>query len=172
MPAESVTEFPVNALNTPGVGVDWVNPSNVINDNGVYATAVLNAGQTTDYLAIGWNFNIPENATIDGFFLEIEAKESGAGIVDFECFLASNGVEGDNKAAGTGLSASDTVIEYGGSSDLWGATLTPEDINDAFGVLYKVQNGGGAASTASIDFARMTIYYTTNGQANYMMACQ
>jgi len=58
--------------------------------------------------------------------------------------VKSNGTLGTtDKATNTLISTTESYISYGSSSDLWGETWTPTDINDIdFGVVYSVYGTG------------------------------
>lgn len=69
---------------------------------------------------------------------------------------------GSNKASSTGWSTSKTTVGYGSSSDLWGTTWTPADLNASnFGVRFAGKNvvTGIADVTASLDYISVTVTY-------------
>jgi hypothetical protein len=89
-------------------------------------------------------------------------------VVDSVVRLVKAGtVVGDNKAATTAADYwpfSDEVKEYGGSSDLWGTTWTPAEVEAAtFGVVISADTGTNW--TARVDHIEMTVYYTVSGNA-------
>ena len=142
--------------------VAWSNPSNATGSNNGYATAVLNPGDYSHYLkATGPGFSV--SGTINGIVVAVERKTSG-GIIDDSggVYLIKNGtISGDNKASSTQWTTGDTYETYGSSSDLWGQTWTPGNINAAdFGFVIAIFSDSTEARTASIDHIRVTVYYT------------
>lgn len=78
-----------------------------------------------------------------GITVSVERQASGTGVRDLELRLLKNGVlSGSDKAdTATNWTTSDTTVSYGGTSDLWGTTWTPAQINASdFGVSLRVQN--------------------------------
>lgn len=146
----------------------WTSPNNIqVNDN-LYATASINnADALTHYLkATNYGFSIPVGSTINGILVEVERMKSSSGtIVDNAVqIVKSNGTLGViNKAdIVTDWPAAESYASYGSSSDLWGETWAPSDINDVdFGmaVSAKINNSGGD-NIASIDHIRIKVYYT------------
>lgn len=131
--------------NSPGTVTDdasygsdsWTTPSNASASDNVYASASENSGPlNSHYLnTTGYNFNIPASGTIDGIIVEIERKCSSQAVnsycKDSVIKLIKNGtVQGNNNAdTVTQWSLTEAYFSYGGSSDLWGVTLTTSDIN-------------------------------------------
>ena len=155
-------------VNGSGSGGSWANPANVFSDNAANATAayLLDGGGSKAPLAFlvvkTFGFAIPSNAVIDGIKMEYEVVSSNRwseGLSNFRMMKA--GVAAGTNKAGTGVAASG-VWSYGGSTELWGQTWTPAEINHAdFGV--QLDFDGLTSSPAdysiSIDFVRVTIYW-------------
>jgi hypothetical protein len=166
--------------NAPGTLADdasvgtrlWQNPTNAASSNNIYST-VASAGVTTTshYLsATNFGFSIPSGATIDGVVVEYERKANRANaleqVVDATVKLVIGGsVVGTNKNSATRWPTAEAFFTYGSSSDLWGNTITQSDVNSSnFGVVLNVtitNNGKLPSIVGSVDFVRMTIYYTT-----------
>ncbi len=164
--------------NVDGPDVAWNNPTNVLSDDGQYATATLQqAGvggviPTQTLLVRGFNFAIPTGATINGIEVFIDrsfvcAVGSGcsadAGFISDEFVaLVRDGVANtQNKATATAWPASDADATYGGPADLWNAVWTPELINGNFGVAIQAKyNATGDARTARVDHVTITVTYT------------
>ena len=73
---------------------------------------------------------------------------------------------GSNKASATTWPTTIGTVNYGSSSDLWGTTWTPADLNASnFGVRFAAKNTGAGAATASLDYISVTVTYNddTNG---------
>ena len=150
---------------TSGVGtVAWSNPDNAKVSDNVYAT---NSGNTewSHYLkANNFGFSIPTGATINGILVEFERKSSDANTISglgetVKIIKADGSIGTTNKGVATYWSTSESYISYGSSTDLWGETWTPVNINDVdFGVVLSAVMENYA--TASIDHIRITVYYT------------
>lgn len=127
----------------------WSNPGNITLNDGSSATiGFFEGGQMGDALvASNFGFDIPDVAVIDGIEVNIVGSNIGCwGDVDLSL--------GGYKDAGT-LNTS-----YGGSTDLWGNTVTPADINDtAFGASVYLSDVSGGDGFASVDYISITIYY-------------
>jgi hypothetical protein len=148
----------------------WTNPGNASASDNVYATISVPGTTTTNYLkATNFGFNIPVGATITGVVAEFERK-NGAVIqdaADSTIKLVLGGTpSGNNLSAGATWSNSDVYGSIGSSSNLWGLSLTPADINSSnFGVaISAILDQGNNGTTASIDHIRMTVYYNTSSQ--------
>jgi hypothetical protein len=72
---------------------------------------------------------------------------------------------GSNKALGTTWGLPDTAIGYGSTSDFWGTTWTPADVNATnFGLRFTAKNTGASSSTATVDFISITVTYIQAAQ--------
>ena len=138
----------------------WTNPGNITANDGTVANCT---GSGSDYLvARNFGFSIPAGSTINGIFVRVEAAENAGGteallaqLQDDAAALAgsskANAIEGH--LSGTTL----TIYTYGGTSDLWGATLTPAIVNDAdFGVRLWF----ATSHTVTVDHVTMAVTYT------------
>lgn len=159
-------KYPTTTTTTNGSGIDgqWANPANIFSDNGSDATSVFldpPPNVTDDLQGATFGFAIPTNAVIDGIKLEMEVPASTRWFeaASFLKLQKAGSYVGNNKS-GTG-SVSSNVYTYGGSTDLWGTTWTPAQINAAgFGF------GFSAAFTSSpndftigVDYVRITVYW-------------
>jgi len=166
------TKSPTVAETLAGAGKAWVNPGNILSSNNVYATAeIKEAGEETNILlAKTFGFAIPGGATITGIVVEIEKKTPAETFMDDSLVEINGGtfVKFDNKKQGFWPNV-DTYSVYGSSTDLWGRTWTPAQINAAeFGVNLKarcvVKIGGGFP--LSVDHVKITVYYSTTADEN------
>ncbi len=148
----------------------WTNPSYANTADGQYATSVLDGSLYGRYTSLLWGygfgFNIPVSASILG--IKAEAKSSvSSGTDSWYTFLStcanqtSGGSYGCTNSNGRYISIN-TTMQYGSagsSSDLWGTTFTPTDINSAtFGMRVQESNIVGSGSyTYSIDHYRITV---------------
>jgi RHS repeat-associated protein len=147
-----------------------------ISGNGAY-TGYTSQNESTDYLdAKNLGFNIPSNATINGVYVDVSdyavSRDDDSSICDNVIQLIKGGVaQGSNKAwtCWTYPDAPPDDTYYGSSSDLWGLSLTPADVNSSnFGV--RVQ-GSSVIYTydvkAGVDFVTVTVYYTVPTVTTY-----
>ena len=176
--------------NSPGTMADdatvgtvaWTTPDNAKVSDNIYTTAVMTVNvnnHPSHYLvATNFGFSIPTGATINGILVEFERYKNAGGITDNIVKLVKGGViSGNDKAntladawgAGSGNERYDPYPSSGASTDLWGLTLTPSDINASnFGVAISAEYTGGTTGTALVDHIRITVYYTplTSGNNN------
>lgn len=144
----------------------WSNPSNALVSDDSWATCKRTGGaNNSHYLKLtNFGFSIPSGNTISGIQVSVEKHaQDAASVFDAVVSLVKGGsVTGNNKAdAVTDWPLSDTVINYGGSSDLWGTTWLYSDINDStFGI---VISANIAHSTASVDVVTITVTYAAGG---------
>jgi hypothetical protein len=159
---------------TSGPTADWVNPNNITASNNTYATVSLSFGsvftEVSDFLrADQFAFDIPAFSTIDGIIATVERKASSAStIIDYAVQPLKNGtvpVGYEDKSTGGSWSTTEGFVTYGSTTDLWGVTWTPNDINNAgtgFAIRCEYTPAYGSA-TAYVDAMYMTVYYTLNG---------
>ena len=181
--ALAFTAGPNNAgtgTNVGGAGsIDWVEPNAITSPGIPYAVATLNKdNRYSNYLeGTNYSFNIPINATITGIEVVINHMSSGnnPSIYDNIVSLVKAGVITlDNKASLTPwLKGNFSTTTYGSTTDLWGTTWTPADINDPnFGVALAVyrQNQGNNLRNAIVDSMKITVYYSI-GTATTTVNC-
>lgn len=145
--------------------VAWTNPNNAKVSDNVYATAAVAFLSVSHYLkATNFGFSIPVGATINGILVEVERK--GFDDIDFVRDNAIKIVKGGtigatDKSSLDNWPVSDAYKSYGSSSDLWGETWTPAQINASdFGFVVSVKDVSGESPGASVDHIRITVYYT------------
>lgn len=113
---------------TTGVGAPWGSPTSIEILDGVGATSSVTIHSLfSQFLqGTGYNFGIPANANING--ITVVVYYIGAPSVNFT---------------------------YGGSSDLWGTTWAPSDINNSgFGVQLRITNDGANNLTDSVQLVK------------------
>lgn len=127
------------------VGVyDFFSPGNAQTSNNTRASASslisILSGDTYYLKATGFGFTVPSYASICGITVEIECRATGllltAAIRDNEVKIIKNGtITGTDHALAGDWGSSDGYRSYGSTSDLWGTTLTPADVNSStFGI--------------------------------------
>lgn len=173
-PASQGPNAPGTAADDAAVGTrSWSTTSNVFVEDGNTAAAGSNfPNQTTHYLkATNFGFSIPTGATIDGVIVEIKRRYQNltAGtnplVVDSRVRIikADASIGSTDRSSATTWPVALTFETYGGSSDLWGETWAPADINDAdFGVALSAfcPNADGDDIFMRVDFIRVTVHYT------------
>lgn len=157
--------YPSTAANVSVGANAWVTPANGEVTDGVFTVSTQGTpGSGSDKLQLtNFGFALPSYAVIDGFFVEIEVKSVNAATA-FIGLLKASAATGTAKSdfpvpATTVWPATEAWLPYGGATDLWGATLTPTDVNGSgFGIWLQAQNTH-AGGTASVDSVRITIYW-------------
>jgi len=156
--------------NSNGGTYTWTNINNISSSDDNYGySAVGPGGASYQMLLTGFGFSIPSGATINGITASIERKKTGnagSSIKDSLIKLIKGGVvSGTDKKSGLNWPTTETVATYGGSSDLWGLTLTHTDVNDAnFGIAVAISCFGAKfPATGNIDLITLTVDYTTGG---------
>lgn len=140
-----------------GVGTSWTSPGNITADDGLDATCTAAGTGSEQLVASGFGFSIPTGATIVGVTLRVEASEHSGGTENlFAQLRTSSGLIGTSKAAvlnGT----TKAIYTYGGTSDVWGATLTTTTVNDSsFGVALQFLTN----HQVRIDYVTLAVEYT------------
>jgi hypothetical protein len=138
----------------------WANRTDAQTSNNVYASLSYSDGsgnpqaaptaltsQTVNYFVVtGLSSTVPSGATINGITVKIERYNSVTPgdftltINDSAIYLTKDGstLVGNNKSTGAAWQSSDnnTTVDFGGSADLWGTTLTAAEVNaSTFGVM-------------------------------------
>jgi hypothetical protein len=152
--------------NLPLGGFGWSQPFFITIADGNCATCALPLNSTSDILrATNFGFNIPLNAVISGISVDVlRGKVTGATTVfDNTVKLVKAGTPvGTDHSSGSAWPFTLTYNTYGSSSDLWGTSWTPADINNAlFGFSISVFNNSlTTAKAPGVDFIRITVSYT------------
>jgi len=156
-----------SGANAGASGVNWNNPINIIANDGIKATVVCPYTSSKELHAEDFDFSIPAGATIDGIKVWYDEFASST---PFNVQLLKAG-----STTGTGKTllgeVNGTYRTWGGSTDKWGTTWTPAEVNaSGFGVSFQVL-GTGLGNNGSIDYAKITVYYTeaAGGRAKQVM---
>ena len=157
--------------NSAGTGTDdssfgttsWTSPGNISSSDGSEATAFIPSGGPGDsHYLVGTNFgfSIPLSATINGILFEPQNTEHCEESIDTRIRLVKGGVIGSTDRSTGSDWGNGSYIPYGSSSDLWGTTLTPSDVNASnFGIALAAHSVNGN-SCVGVDHVRATVYYT------------
>ena len=138
-----------NSRALTGSSATWAITNNLVFPDGICNTASLasGSGSYTNYLT-AQNFGIkaPSTATILGVYVRIGQCAASAGAFKDKSVVlirADNTLGATDKATATTYSlwANPNVSQYyGSSSDMWGETLGPTDVNNNnFGVAFAIQ---------------------------------
>lgn len=166
-----------NGAQSPHGTNNWTNTSNATGaPNGTYASFTAISGSWSSYLLLtGYGFSIPSTAVIDGITVTFTRNMSGANAAVTNALQMvkagtpvgtlygaqmSGGIPTGTVYDNWPASTYNQPITYGSSTNLWGTTWLPSDINNAnFGV----QIGGNAAGTANnnIEGIGITVYWHT-----------
>ncbi len=165
----SPTKIAGTAANVAGVGTaDWTNPGNITAKDGSYATFDTAGPTDSHYLqATNFGLSVPTNATIVGIEAQYWRHQDGPTasiiVVDNVVKIVKGGsITGTNLAGQANWSGNlvNGTGTYGGTTELWGTTWAPADVNaSTFGVALAVTTGG-TSGIASVDSVSMTVYYT------------
>jgi len=147
----------------------WVNPGNVTAIDTTYASVTASTfdsgDQTYRLRCTGFDFSaIPDGSTINGITVKINNARyaNGTGSLDL-CQLVSSGTPiGNNKYSTPQALTTTATTDYtvGGTSDVWGASLTAAIVKDSsFGVDIGCLSTG-ANTDVYIDAVEMTVEYT------------
>jgi len=159
-----------SASGVDGAGGSWVNPGNVYVSDNARATVLLNLGATSEnLLATGFGLSVPGTAVIEGVEVMIEksvnTSRTNASKDSLVNLIVGGVVVGNNNAGASYFNnTTDAVTTYGSSSDLWGLTLTPAQVNSGdFGVAYAAQRhpSGSSDQRVRVDHMQVKVYYNT-----------
>jgi hypothetical protein len=147
--------------------IPWTNWNEGWNDDNHYAYADFSGGAKTSHNLkyTGFGFNIPTSATITGIRVRKEGYYDGSLSGNSRAQLVKGGSpSGDVWTQNFGTS--ENTFSRGDNTDMWGLTLTPNDINASnFGFILWSDISDGAGKVY-IDWADITVYYTDDG-GNY-----
>lgn len=144
--------------------IEWGNQAYALALNDTYAEVVDTGDVSIRLLLTGFDFNIPEdnpNLTITGVEAKLIGHATQDTVTDNEIkLIVDNVVSGDDKSSAEPWNeGTDELRTYGGSSDLWGVALTPEDVNDTnFGVSISVDRN--IDGRIFLNHVRLTVHYS------------
>ncbi|MDR3687311.1 MAG: hypothetical protein P4L93_10185, partial [Coriobacteriia bacterium] len=148
-----------------GSGTAWSNPGNITTVGSPYATcAIPSSSNSAQLRATSYGFSIPTTAVVDGVSVTINRQSSNSSnLQDAVVQLTKDGstLVGSNLFSGTTWPTSLTTASYGGTSNLWGTTWTPAEINaSTFGVVLQAQNTSSFSTrTGTVDYIQVTVTY-------------
>jgi hypothetical protein len=132
------------------------------------------AGTSHGLIANNFGFAIPAAATIVGVLASITRT---APVVDpvQTIYAELTGVGGSANRGGAqgvwGVPGGESYPASGATNDLWGATITPAQVNSAaFGVEIQVKVATSLSNAATVTSTRIAVYYTLPGIAGVILA--
>jgi hypothetical protein len=149
-----------------GGNLGWTNPTNVEGDTTSTAATVqlgTNGHISQQLRCTNFGLSVPDGATIDGVLLSVElASANNSRQYEHTIQLLKAGTaSGDNLSTGAVINNSKSTRDYGGSTALWGTSLSRADVIDSgFGALIKVVRSSAQATTTSIYRASITVFYS------------
>lgn len=148
-----------------GGSSNWSNPTYIYTSNNTYARSTLDGDEASHWLrATNFGFTIPDGATIDGILVEIERRCNEEYGADYAMQIVKGGTEqGTDHTSLTEWPLVDTYEPYGSSTDKWGLSWTPSNINNNnFGASISAIYEDDPELSASfyVDHIRITVYYT------------
>lgn len=111
-----------------------------------------------------FTFGIPAGATVDGIEATAEFKASGAGVVASIRLSLSwdNGSTFTATKTSTVTGTTDTVRTYGGATDTWGRTWSPDtEMADGTFRIKLEGKADGVLDDCRLDHLQIKVYYTT-----------
>lgn len=147
----------------------WLNPGNVVSDNGTEATIVAATYDSPDIsqILVVSNFGFSSvSGTVDGITVEIDRRSIIASSgKDFRVQLGTGTAFANLVGTNKGIPATiwpttSTVATYGGAADTWSASLTAAQVaSSGFAVFLSCQ-ANIANADVGVDFIRVTVTYT------------
>lgn len=148
----------------------WTTPTQVYTSNDSYADAHMPEEGMSHWLrTTTYGFSIPTGAVIDGIKVRFEKRAQTVSTVkDWDVKIVKAGSEqGTDKGSSAYWLTSDTYVVYGGTTDLWGLTWTPAQINASnFGVSISARNYDIQPRYALVDHVQIKVYYTPPAGTN------
>ena len=146
----------------------WANPGNITADDATYADGdAADKLETMEYI-LGTNFglDLPADATIDGIEFRGQFHDTGtiaAGSLEIARVKhPSSGFATDQETDAVVLTGTPTDYDYGGATELHGASWTVANVEDStFGVAFSLDADGILeAANIKCDALWVKVYYT------------
>ncbi len=170
-PSTTTAMAPTSAtsVNCEAIAATWNSPTNALANDGNIASVTLSQAllgvRASHCLHLtGFNFNVPACAVITGVSMDLGATSTSSESEDRIIQLLNNGSYiGNNQAIGSWPTSG--TNSYGGTTNTWGAALTPSLVNSgAFGVIVKtgidIQLFNNTDVIVGVDYVEMTVHYT------------
>lgn len=146
-------------------GSNFVNPTNLYTDNGVYATVTQTTKSTTSQIYLeSFNYSaIPSGATINSLTVNVERKMSGTTSIQsvaIQAYKSTTAV--GTKGTSTAEPTTDTVYSNANTG-----TWSYADLANLRVLLENIRGNSTVACTISYDYVSVTVNYT----ATYFDSC-
>lgn len=165
----TVTRSPGTCANAAGPNsLAWTNVGNALTSNNVGATNSVNDGQVSDYLQCSsYGFTIPDGNRITGITATIRRQANNTNVIDETVVLLRAGVQETSGLANTTTYSNGSYRDdaYGGTSNLWGAEWSINEINaTGFGLALASQKSSntGGARTVNVDVITLGVTYVAD----------
>lgn len=147
---------------TAASGTNWTNPTNVFASDDLRAS-YANSGQNGLFITGFGFFDFPPAATITGVrvFVQGHGTSSTAANRSIEVGMTKDGttLSGSWLAAQNLPQTTDATLTFGSSTNLFGTTLSPSDLNaSTWGIV--VRAGNTNTSERRIDHVDVDVFYT------------
>lgn len=153
-------------------GTEWSNTTAITKKDQQFAGTELSENgfcfQTNCFYSRGligsdFGFSLPLSATVDGIFVKVSRKADVSQAVKDSFIQLQMGFMpvGIKKKAKAFWDVEPGIKSYGSATDLWGSSWSAAEINSSdFSVWMKAYNTSANTVQASVDFMRVTVYYT------------
>jgi len=148
----------------PQTHLSWSGADAIKFDDDAGATVDGPFTYSFELLASGFKFDIPATATILGVTVEVRVRAQNKNAwVDQGLTLQPPGTDAKTLRQSPGYASPEYEIRtYGGPDELWGLLLDPSAVNqDAFGVGFQTYHGSPINGSASVDYIKMQIRYSS-----------
>ena len=153
--------FPTVSSQIAGPDADWLGSGALTADDAGFAlVTVPTFGQSDFLVGRDYGFTISSSATIEGVEVELNDPTISSNSPALDVYLTKDGTTTVGSALSSAL-AGPGWETLGSSTNLWGTTLTPSEVNSSnFGVLLRVRELSETSSSAiNIDAVRVTVHY-------------
>lgn len=164
LPDDGIAErgyyLPTVAATVDDPNVAWVDAANALLQDDSYATVELVESEASEVLLVDvFPFAIPATATILGVKIRVRCFYNPSGEMGVQLY-DDTGAIGDIEYQTLGESIDPKDYVFGGASSLFGATLTPAQINAAtFGIGLGFALIGAAGGICYVDSIDVKVYY-------------
>lgn len=143
----------------------WLNFTTTRLNTSDNSRATINTTSFDPGVLRGFAFNIPASATVTGVLVKVEyGIANTAQTATIRCAISKDAgsnysaYSAETSVTGTAV---DQVHDHGGSSDLWGLSLTPAEVNDGTNFYVKIEGKTSLGTVNNrVDFVTVTVYYT------------
>lgn len=152
------------AATISAIGVAWSNPTNVQTENDSIATAALSGGNTEILRCTNFDFSRLDTAdSIIGLTIQLliglsVGSDAEATLSRIQLYDGTSVIGDDQISGGDDILAAYTLVQYGGSDNLMGATPSVSDAQDSGFGLEIVASHSGSTPTVAIRYVRMAVH--------------